>query len=108
LYPSRKISEIELIRDFLCDFPIPTRSIDRAAFLGKVLGDFGRAVFLIVRGDLVLRLGISQQLNMPFSPSILATLLPASPASSSKSAPLGARLSCRRRERRDLPQQVPK
>jgi hypothetical protein len=29
-----------LIRDFLFDFPIPTRSIDRTAFLCKVLGDF--------------------------------------------------------------------
>ena len=33
--------DVDFNRDFLFDFPIPTRSIDRTAFLCKVLADFG-------------------------------------------------------------------
>ena len=77
-----------LNRDFLFDFPIPTRLIVRRAFLCKVLADFGPQCSRECSERPVSRLAGSRRLKMLFSPSILATLLSASPASSSKIPPL--------------------
>src|SRR5580700_4273878 len=80
---------IAINRDFLFDFPIPTRSIARTAFLCKALADFVQQCSQVVAEVVGFASGGPPTADDAFSPSILATL-PASPASSSKFAPLCA------------------
>jgi hypothetical protein len=67
-------------RDFLFDFQIPTRSIARTAFLCKALAEFVPQCSQLVAEVAGFASGGPPTADDAFSPSILATLLPASPA----------------------------
>jgi hypothetical protein len=72
--------DVLIIRDFLFDFPIPTHSIARTAFLCKALADFVPQCSQVVAEVAGFASGGPPTADDAFSPSILATLLPASPA----------------------------
>jgi hypothetical protein len=82
------IHQAVLNGNFLFDFRTSTLSIDRTALLGKVLVDFVPHGSQECGERPVSRLAGSRRLKMLFSSSILATLLSAPPAPSSKFAPL--------------------
>src|SRR5271156_3253400 len=79
-------------RDFLFDFPIPTRLVARTAFLCKALADFVPQCPQVVAEVAGFASGGPSTAADPFPASIPATLLPAFPVSSSRFAPLGVSL----------------
>ena len=87
-----------LIGDFLFDFPIPAPWTARTAFLRKALAGLVPRPSRVVRGEAGFASDEPAMLKMPFCPSILATLFPASPASPASFLRFALTFSRRRRQ----------